>query len=98
MDEYEILNNSLLQFVNEYCDIDDDLEISERLNFSKFKKNYQIWCRDVGIKPMKVGQDEIEYYLGDRYGTKVVKKSTYFLSNIIMNENFKNEYETFSSK
>ena len=98
MNEYEVLNNSLLQFVSEYCDIDDDLEISERLNFSKFKKNYQIWCRDVGIKPMKAGKDEVEYYLGDRYGTRVVKKSTYFLSNIIMNENFKNEYETFSSK
>ena len=98
MDEYEVLNNSLLQFVSEYCDIDDNLEISERLNFSKFKKNYQIWCRDVGIKPMKIGQAEITYYLGDRYGTEIVKSSTYYLSNIVMNDSFKQEYETFPSR
>lgn len=93
---YEVMNNSLLQFVSEYCDIDDELLPTERLNFATFKKNYQIWCRDAGIKPMKVGKEEIEYYIGDKYGTKVVKSSTYYLSNILMNENFKNEYESFS--
>lgn len=92
---YELMNNSLLQFVSEYCDIDDDLLPNERLNFSSFKKNYQIWCRDAGIKPMKIGQEEIKYYLGDKYGTDIVKNSTYYLSNIIMNENFRNEYQIY---
>ena len=86
------MNNSLLQFVCEYCDIDDDLNKENRLNFASFKKNYQIWCRDLGIKPMRVGKEEIEYYLGDKFGTQVVKSSTYYLSNIVMNENFNNEY------
>lgn len=92
MEEYEKMNNSLLQFVCEYCDIDDDLNKENRLNFASFKKNYQIWCRDLGIKPMRVGKEEIEYYLGDKFGTQVVKSSTYYLSNIVMNENFNNEY------
>ena len=96
IEKYEMMNNSLLQFVSEYCDVDDELDKEERLNFATFKKNYQIWCRDLGIKPMKVGKEEIEYYLGDRYGTRVIKSSTYYLSNILMNENFKNEYENFS--
>lgn len=96
IEKYEIMNNSLLQFVGEYCDVNNDLEKEERLNFSQFKRNYQLWCRDVGIKPMKVSQGEIDYYLGDRYGTRIVKSGTYYLSNILMNENFKNEYETYS--
>ena len=44
---------------------------------------------------MKIGRQEIEYYLGDLYGTKVVKNNTNYLSNILMNESFKKEYETF---
>lgn len=96
IEKYELANNSLLQFVTEYCEIDNDLDISERLNFSKFKRNYQAWCRDSGIKPMKVGKDEIEYYLGDRYGTKVLKSGTNYLSNIVMNEMFKQEYISYS--
>ena len=92
LEKYEMMNNSLLQFVSEYCDIDDELDKDNRLNFAQFKRNYQVWCRDLGIKPMKVGKDEIDYYLGDRYGTSIVKSSTYYLSNIVMNENFNNEY------
>ena len=93
--KYEYANNSLLQFVAEYCIIDDNISVENRLNFASFKRNYQRWCRDTGISPMKIGRQEIEYYLGDLYGTKVVKNNTNYLSNILMNESFKKEYETF---
>ena len=93
--KYELANNSLLQFVAEYCKIDDNLSVEERLNFASFKRNYQRWCRDTGISPMKIGRQEIEYYLGDLYGTKVVKNNTNYLSNILMNESFEKEYGTF---
>lgn len=97
MDRYETLNNSLLQFVDECCVIDNDIVASDRLNFAQFKRYYQRWCKESGIKPMKVGEPEIEYYLGNRYDTRVVKYGTKFISNIIMNEHFKDEYLSFGN-
>lgn len=92
LEEYELTNNSILQFVNEYCVVDDELDPLERLNFSKFKKYYQIWCKDLGIPPMKLGRDEIKLYLFRKYGTTIVKSSTYFLSNIGISDTFKEDY------
>lgn len=97
LNRYEVLNNSLLQFVEDYCDIDNDIDINERMTLAVFKKNYQIWCRDSGIKPMKVGKEEIEYYLGGKYKTSVVKHSNLYITNLRMKESFKEDYGTFSS-
>lgn len=97
MEKYETLNNSLLQFVDECCDVDNNIAPSERLTLTQFKRNYQRWCKDGGIKAMKIGQPEIDYYLGSRYGTTVKKSNVLVLTNLVMNENFKNEYQTFGN-
>lgn len=95
MNRYEIVNNSLLQFVDEYCEIDDELLVKDRMTSKTFKRNYQMWCRDTGVKPMKVNKDEIEYYLKPRYGTEVTKSSNYYITNLKMKESFEEDYGTF---
>ena len=97
MNKYEIMNNSLLQFVEEYCDVDDNIDVNDRMTIATFKKNYMIWCRDSSIKAMKVAKEEIEYYLGSKYNTKVVKHSNYYITNLKMKDSFKEDYGTFSS-
>lgn len=80
--KYEVSNNTLLQFVEECCDIIDDLSPTERMKVSTFKKDYQIWCRDSGVKNMALKNDDIENYLKPKYSTEVVKSSNYYVSNI----------------
>ena len=92
INRYELLNNSLLQFVDEYCDVDNDISVNDRMTLAVFKKNYMIWCRDSGIKAMKIGKEEVEYYLGKKYGTEVVKHSNWYISNLKMKESFKKDY------
>lgn len=82
LERYEIVNNTLLQFIEECCDIDDDLPVSERMTVKSFKTNYQVWCRDSGIKPIGLKNKEIEDYLKPKYGTQVKKSSDYKLTNI----------------
>lgn len=92
INKYEIVNNSLLQFVDEYCDIDNDLDPNDRMTLAVFKKNYRIWCRDSGVKPMKANKEEVIYYLGKKYGTDVVKHSNLYITNLRMKESFKEDY------
>lgn len=92
INRYELLNNSLLQFVDEYCDVDDDISVNDRMTLAVFKKNYMIWCRDSGIKAMKIGKEEVVYYLGKKYGTDVIKHSNLYISNLKMKESFKKDY------
>lgn len=92
INKYEIVNNSLLQFVDEYCDIDDKLDPSDRMTLAVFKKNYRIWCRDSGVKPMKANKEEVLYYLGKKYSTDVVKHSNLYITNLKMKESFREDY------
>lgn len=82
LERYEIVNNTLLQFIEECCDIDNNLPVSERMTVKNFKTNYQIWCRDSGIKPIGLKNKEIEDYLKPKFGTEVKKSSDYKLTNI----------------
>lgn len=97
MNDYEVINNSLLQFVHEYCDIDDDLPMKDRMTLKTFKRNYQMWCRDSNIKPMKINKQEVEYYLKPKYKTEVKKVSNNFITNLRMRDSFQEDYGTFSS-
>lgn len=92
MNRYELMNNSLLQFVEEYCDVDNTLDISNRMTLTVFKKNYQVWCRDSGVKAMKIGKEEVRYYLGAKYGTDIVKHSNNYITNLRMKDSFKEDY------
>jgi len=96
MNRYEIMNNSLLQFVDEYCDVDDNIPTNDRMTLKTFKTNYLMWCRDSGIKGMRVGKEEIEYYLKPKYKTEAVKASNYYITNLRMKDSFKEDYGTFN--
>lgn len=82
LERYEIVNNTLLQFIEECCDIDNDIPANERMTVKTFKANYQIWCRDSGIKPIGLKNKEIEDYLKPKFGTEVKKNSDYKVTNI----------------
>lgn len=97
MNDYEVINNSLLQFVHEYCDIDDDINVKDRITLKTFKRNYQMWCRDSNIKPMKINKQEVEYYLKPKYKTEIVKSSNNYITNLKMKDSFQEDYGSFSS-
>lgn len=93
LDRYVVVNNTLLEFVEECCDIDNSLLVTERLSVKSFKTNYQIWCRDSGIKPIGLKNKEIEDYLKPRYGTEIKKNNGYYnLSNIKIKEGMASSY------
>lgn len=93
--KYEVSNNTLLQFVEECCDIDDELLPSERMKVSDFKRYYLIWCRESGIKNIGLKNEEIETYLTPKYGTEIKKVSTYYLTNIKIKDGFKESYLSY---
>ena len=97
MDKYEVSNNSLLQFVDECCEINNNLSRNEKIKLTQFRRYYQRWCNDAGVKPMKLSKEETEYYLGPKYGTEVRKSGDRLVSNIVMNDNFKEEYMNFGN-
>ena len=67
--------------------------VTERLSVKSFKTNYQIWCRDSGIKPIGLKNKEIEDYLKPRYGTEIKKNNGYYnLSNIKIKEGMASSY------
>ena len=93
LDRYVVVNNTLLEFVEECCDIDDTLLATEKVSVKSFKLNYQIWCRDSGIKPIGLKNKEIEDYLKPRYGTEIKKYDGYYrLSNIKIKDEMMSSY------
>lgn len=93
LDRYVVVNNTLLEFVEECCEIDNNLFANERISVKSFKTNYQIWCRDSGIKPIGLKNKEIEDYLKPRYGTEIKKNNGYYnLSNIKIKEGMASSY------
>lgn len=88
LDNYRIINNTLLQFVEECCYIDDNMKSSYRLRISEFKRTYQTWCKYNNVKPIALKEKEMLYYLEPKYGTKVKKTDGYpCLTNIKLNDN-----------
>lgn len=92
LQKYEIVNNTLLQFVEECCDIVDDLPVGDRITPKTFKTNYQIWCRESGLKPIGLKNEEIEFYLKPIYGTEVKKHGVLYLTNIQIKEGMNFSY------
>lgn len=93
--DYEMANNTLLQFVNECCIIPNDDK--ERILSSDFKKNYKTWCNNNGNKAMKCTKKEIEDYLLPKFGIGYKTSNGRYLTNVKMNEEVKEEYSMFSS-
>lgn len=95
--KYEVSNNTLLQFVDECCEVDNKLDANKRLKVAQFKKYYQIWCRESGIKNIGLKNNEIEEYLNPKYGTRVVKNGTHYLTNIKINSSFESDFISYGS-
>ena len=84
--KYEVSNNTILQFVEECCEVDNNIPPNDRMKVSDFKKYYRIWCRDSGIKNLGLKNEDIENYLKSKYGTEIKKVSLYYLTNIKLKE------------
>lgn len=98
LDHYKVMNNSLLQFVEECCDIDDMLLKENRVTFPKFRRYYQRWCNETGVMKMALTNDNMELYLNMKYGTEKKRSNGYYYwSNIKMKQEFLDDYGTFSS-
>lgn len=70
LDRYKVMNNSLLQFIEECCEVVDTLPIEDRVVLPKFRRYYQRWCNETGTMKMTLTNDNMEFYLNMKYGTK----------------------------
>lgn len=84
--QYEASNNTLLQFIEECCIIDNDIKGCDKVKRSDFKTYYSRWCRESNIKkPIAIKKSTFDY-LEKTLGTeKVVYNGYPCLSNIRMN-------------
>lgn len=96
LERYKVMNNSLLQFVEECCEIDNMLLKENRVILPKFRRYYQRWCSESGIMKMALTNDNMELYLNMKYGTtKERSNGYYYWSNIKMKQEFLDDYGTF---
>ncbi len=96
LERYKVMNNSLLQFVEECCEIDDKLVKEKRVTFPKFRRYYQRWCNETGVKKMSLTYDTMELYLSMKYGTEKNRSGGYYYwSNIKMTQEFLDDYGSF---
>lgn len=96
LERYKVMNNSLLQFVEECCEIDDMLAKEDRVITPKFRRYYQRWCNETGVKKMSLTNDNMEFYLNMKYGTEKRRSNGYYYwNNIKMRQEFLDDYGTF---
>lgn len=97
LDRYKVMNNSLLQFIEECCEVVDTLPIEDRVVLPKFRRYYQRWCNETGTMKMTLTNDNMEFYLNMKYGTKKKRsKGYYYWTNIKMKQETIDDYGTFS--
>lgn len=74
--------DSLIDFVNENCIVDRNVAVKNRVKLQDFKNRYSSWCFAHFIPEAKINHEVIEKVLYPRFGTKIVKNSTNYLSNL----------------
>ena len=73
---------SLIDFINENCIVDRNVAVKDRVKLQDFKNRYKHWC-PMHFRPEdKINHEVIEKVLYPRFGTKLVKNSTNYLSNL----------------
>jgi len=98
LEKYKVTNNSLLQFTEECCEVDDNLIMEDRVTLPKFRRYYQRWCSETGVMKMALTNDNMELYVKMKYGTKKKRsKGYYYWNNLKMKKEFLEEYGTFGS-
>ena len=74
--------DSLIDFVNENCIVDRNVAVKNRVKLQDFKTRYASWCFARFRPEVKINHEVIEKVLYPRFGTKIVKNSTNYLSNL----------------
>ena len=74
--------DSLIDFVNENCIVDRNIAVKDRIKLQDFKNRYSAWCFAHFRPEVKINHEVIEKVLYPRFGTKIVKNSTNYLSNL----------------
>lgn len=87
--------DSLIDFVNENCIVDRNVAVKNRIKLQDFKNRYSSWCFAHFISEAKINHEVIEKVLCPRFGTKIVKNSTNYLSNLKWIDNYRKPYEKY---
>ena len=85
-DKYEIQNNTLLAFINEYCEYNDaDTVPRTRTKRSTFKKAYDAWVRINNNGRGKLTSQDINLLLETKYDEKFIKSNgIWYMSKIFL--------------
>ena len=82
---------STFEFIDKFCEVDNDLPVSERIELKDFKAKYKLWCYENDKIPVSITHKYIWDTLYPKYKTRVIKNNTNYLSNLKWNENGKDE-------
>lgn len=74
--------DSLIDFINENCIVDRNIAVKDRIKLQDFKNRYSAWCFAHFRPEVKINHEVIEKVLYPRFGTKIIKNSTNYLSNL----------------
>lgn len=74
--------DSLVDFINETCIVDRNVAVKDRIKLQDFKNEYSTWCYTHFRPEVKINHEVIEKVFYPRFGTKIVKNSTNYLSNL----------------
>jgi P4 family phage/plasmid primase-like protien len=90
-DQYEIKNNTLLTFVEKYCEIKEDIKHYERLKKTEFRQAYdnyiKLYCNGKG----KVTGERMDKILAKHYGETYRKSSIWYMRKIVLTKAGKEE-------
>ena len=87
--------SSLIDFVNENCIVDRNVAVKNRVKLQDFKNRYSSWCFAHFRPEAKINHEVIKNVLCPRFGTKIVKNSTNYLSNLKWVDNYRKPYEKY---
>lgn len=87
--------SSLIDFVNENCIVDRNVAVKNRVKLQDFKNKYSAWCFAHFRPEAKINHEVIKNVLYPRFGTKIVKNSTNYLSTLKWVDNYRKPYEKY---
>jgi putative DNA primase/helicase len=59
--DFELENNSVKKFINDYCLIDDDQQSKNFIICNEFNKMYDLYCKEEGIKCLSAKKKSISF-------------------------------------
>lgn len=84
-EKYEIQNNTLLSFINEYCEVITDIPVYHRTKRSTFKHAYDAWVRINNNGKGKLNSQDMNTILETKFNEKYIKSNgIWYMSKIIV--------------